>query len=67
MLAHWGARSLGPPVARDDLDAGWLHGALRIALPTDCAGARLEFRIGDEHASLAGDGSSRAGSTIPMP
>jgi DNA-binding HxlR family transcriptional regulator len=53
VLAHWGARSLGPPVARDDLEAGWLHGALRIALPADCSGARLEFRIEDEHASLA--------------
>ena len=55
VLAHWGARSLGPPVARDDLEAGWLHGALRIALPSDCSGARLEFRIGDEIASVAGD------------
>jgi DNA-binding HxlR family transcriptional regulator len=53
VLAHWGARSLGPPVARDDLEAGWLHGALRIALPAESSGARLEFRIGDEHASLA--------------
>ena len=52
VLAHWGARSLGPPVARDDLEAGWLHGALRIALPADCSGARLEFRIEDENASL---------------
>jgi DNA-binding HxlR family transcriptional regulator len=55
VLAHWGARSLGPPVARDDLEAGWLHGALRIALPSDCSGARIEFRIGDEIASVAGD------------
>jgi len=55
VLAHWGARSLGPPVARDDLEAGWLHGALRIALPSDCSGARLEFRIGEEVASVKGD------------
>ena len=55
VLAHWGARSLGPPVSRDDLEPGWLHGALRIALPPNCKDARLEFRIGDEHASLAGD------------
>jgi len=55
VLAHWGARSLGPPVAQDDLEAGWLHGALRIALPSDCGGARLEFRVGDEHASFAGN------------
>jgi DNA-binding HxlR family transcriptional regulator len=55
VLAHWGARSLGPPVARDDLEAGWLHGALRIALPSDCSRARLEFRIGEEHASVVGN------------
>lgn len=55
VLAHWGARSLGPPVARDDLEEGWLHRALRIALPSDCGQARLEFRIGDEHASLVGN------------
>jgi DNA-binding HxlR family transcriptional regulator len=55
VLAHWGARSLGPPVARDDLEAGWLHGALRIALPPQCGEARLEFRIGDERASVAGN------------
>jgi DNA-binding HxlR family transcriptional regulator len=54
VLAHWGARSLGPPTSRDDLEPGWLHGALRIALPSDCAGARLEFRIGDERASVDG-------------
>ena len=34
VLAHWGARSLGPPASRGDLEAGWLPGALRIALPT---------------------------------
>jgi DNA-binding HxlR family transcriptional regulator len=54
VLAHWGARSLGPPVARDDLEPGWLPGALRIALPSECGGARLEFRIGEEHASVVG-------------
>jgi DNA-binding HxlR family transcriptional regulator len=52
VLAHWGAQSLGPPVSRDDLDSGWLPGALRIALPAHVLG-RLEFRIGDEHASVA--------------
>ena len=55
VLAHWGARSLGPPAARDDLEAGWLHGALRIALPHDCGNARLEFRIGEERASVVGN------------
>jgi DNA-binding HxlR family transcriptional regulator len=55
VLAHWGARSLGPPSSLGDLDAGWLPGALRIALPASCAGVRIEFRIGDEVASMAGD------------
>ena len=54
VLAHWGARSLGPPTSVGDLEPGWLPGALRIALPA--AGcARIEFRIGDEIASVAGD------------
>ena len=35
VLAHWGARSLGPPAASGDLEPGWLPGALRIALPLD--------------------------------
>jgi DNA-binding HxlR family transcriptional regulator len=52
VLAHWGARSLRPPAASGDLEAGWLPGALRIALPATVAG-RIEFRIGDELASLA--------------
>ena len=33
VLAHWGARSLGPPASLEDLEPGWLAGALRIALP----------------------------------
>jgi DNA-binding HxlR family transcriptional regulator len=50
VLAHWGARSLRPPARSGDLEAGWLPGALCIALPpTD---ARIEFRIGDEVASV---------------
>ena len=50
VLAHWGARSLGPPSPSGDLEAGWLPGALRIALPhTD---GRIEFRIGGEIASV---------------
>jgi DNA-binding HxlR family transcriptional regulator len=53
VLAHWGARSLGPPVQRDDLEPGWLAGALRIALPPH-VGSQIEFRIGDELASVAG-------------
>ncbi|MGH3135041.1 MAG: winged helix-turn-helix transcriptional regulator [Gaiellaceae bacterium] len=50
-LAHWGARAMGPPSA-DDLEPGWLVGALQMALPPIAADARVEFRIGDEVASL---------------
>ena len=58
-LAHWGARSLGPPTAPDVLEPGWLAGALRIALPptSPC----IEFRIGDEVA-FVNEGESFAGS-----
>ena len=54
VLAHWGARSLHPP-ALTDLEAGWLHGALRIALPAASGTRRIEFRIGDEVASVVDD------------
>jgi DNA-binding HxlR family transcriptional regulator len=54
VLAHWGARSLRPPDL-SDLDPGWLHGALRIALPASCGERRIEFRIGDEVAAVVGD------------
>lgn len=60
VLAHWGARSLRPPAATGDLEPGWLPGALCIALPPAGTG-RLEFRIGDEVASVA-DGHVREGS-----
>jgi DNA-binding HxlR family transcriptional regulator len=51
-LAHWGARSLGPPLRADVVEPGWLAGALRIALPPTTA--CIEFRIGDEVAFVAG-------------
>ena len=52
VLAHWGARSLGPPAPEEELRPGWLAGALRIAFPTAVRGTSVEFRVGDEHASL---------------
>lgn len=52
VLAHWGARSLRPPERTGDLEPGWLHGALRIALPAAAGPRRLEFRIGEEVASV---------------
>jgi len=58
-LAHWGARALGPPSA-DDLEPGWLVGALRMVFLPAAAAARVEFRIGDEVASLVG-GETLAG------
>ena len=58
-LAHWGARSLGPPIGGDVLEPGWLAGALRIALPPTAA--PIEFRIGGEVAFVA-DGEAFSGS-----
>ena len=52
VLAHWGARSLGPPAPRGDLEPGWLHGALRIALPLEHTKGRIEFRIDGEVAAV---------------
>jgi len=52
VLAHWGARSLGPPAPRGDLDPGWLPGALRIALPLEHTNGRIEFRIDGEVAAV---------------
>jgi DNA-binding HxlR family transcriptional regulator len=55
VLAHWGARSLRPPAVSGDLEPGWLRGALRIALPAADGARRIEFRIGDEIASVLDD------------
>jgi DNA-binding HxlR family transcriptional regulator len=52
LLAHWGARSLGPPTPGEDLRPGWLAGALRIAFAPAPTGRSVEFRVGDERASL---------------
>jgi len=52
LLAHWGARSLGPPSSEEELRPGWLAGALRMAFPPTTTGSQVEFRIGDELASL---------------
>jgi DNA-binding HxlR family transcriptional regulator len=52
-LAHWGARSLGPPTREDELEPGWLYGALCTSSWGVDASGRVEFRIGAEIASLA--------------
>jgi DNA-binding HxlR family transcriptional regulator len=58
-LAHWGARSLGPPSPETELFPGWLAHALGTALPSGARG-RVEFRVGDEVAALE-DGEVRPG------
>jgi DNA-binding HxlR family transcriptional regulator len=54
MLAHWGARSLGPPTADTPLEPGWLAGSLEMIFCPTPPDARVEFRVGDEVASIAG-------------
>ena len=59
-LALWGARSLGPPTAEDELFPGWLENALDGVLAPIAPPGRFEFRVGDEVASLV-DGEARPG------
>jgi DNA-binding HxlR family transcriptional regulator len=59
-LALWGARSLGPPTAEDELYEGWLANALDVLFAPYALPGRLEFRVGDEVASLV-DGEARSG------
>jgi len=61
-LALWGARSLGPPTAEDELFPGWLVNALDIVLAPVVPSGRFEFHVGDEVASIV-DGEARSGST----
>jgi DNA-binding HxlR family transcriptional regulator len=60
-LALWGARSLGPPTAEDELFEGWLSNAVDTVLAPIAPPGRFEFRVGDEVASLV-DGEAKAGS-----
>ena len=60
VLAHWGARSLGPPTEDVELEPGWLAGALETALPPEPTEARVEFRVDDEVASFV-DGDAQPG------
>ena len=59
-LALWGARSLGPPSADDELFPGWLENAVDTVLVPIAPPGRFEFRVGDEVASLV-DGEARGG------
>ena len=60
LLAHWGARSLGPPTADTPLEPGWLAGALEMLFLAPPADVRVEFRVDDEVASLV-EGEPRDG------
>src|SRR5438552_11100694 len=51
-LALWGARSLGPPTAEDELFPGWLLNPVEMILGPLAPAGRFEFRVGDEIASL---------------
>jgi DNA-binding HxlR family transcriptional regulator len=51
-LALWGARSLGPPTAEDELFAGWLSNAMDVVMASLAPAGRFEFRAGPEIASL---------------
>lgn len=51
-LAHWGARSLGPPTTDWAPAPGWLAGVLRVALPP--TKACIEFRVAGEIAAVGG-------------
>lgn len=62
-LALWGARSLGPPTAEDELFPGWLENALDTVLAPLAPPGRFEFRVGDEVASLV-DGEAQAGPLV---
>jgi DNA-binding HxlR family transcriptional regulator len=59
-LALWGARSLGPPTAEDELFEGWLANAVDIVLAPLAPAGRFEFRVGGEIASLV-DGEAASG------
>jgi DNA-binding HxlR family transcriptional regulator len=59
-LALWGARSLGPPTAEDELFPGWLENALDTVLGPIAPPGRFEFRVGAEVASLV-DGEAQPG------
>ena len=59
-LAHWGARSLGPPAVGSDLSPGWLASALAIAVAPTAPPGRFQFRVGEEEAALV-DGTARGG------
>jgi DNA-binding HxlR family transcriptional regulator len=59
-LALWGARSLGPPTADDEIFPGWLVCPVDMILAPRAPAGRFEFRAGGEVASLV-NGVAHAG------
>jgi DNA-binding HxlR family transcriptional regulator len=59
-LAVWGIRSLGPPTEDDDLQPGWLVGALDTVFAPVAPAGTLEFHIDAEVAAIV-DGEARSG------
>ena len=59
-LALWGARSLGPPTAEDQLFPGWLQNAVDSVLAPVAPPGRFQFVVAGEVASLV-DGEVQAG------
>ena len=59
-LAHWGARSLGPPPDDVELYPGWLENALRMAVSLAAPDGSYEFRVGEDIAAIV-DGDVRPG------
>jgi DNA-binding HxlR family transcriptional regulator len=53
-LAHWGARSLGPPPGDIEGCRGWLVNALELTLESRGREGCIEFQIEDERAWVAG-------------
>jgi DNA-binding HxlR family transcriptional regulator len=53
-LAHWGARSLGPPPGDVEGCRGWLVNALELTLESRETQGCIEFQIDDERAWVAG-------------
>jgi DNA-binding HxlR family transcriptional regulator len=59
-LALWGVRSLGAPEDDDELAPDWLVSALDTVFAPVAPDGTIEFRVGDEVASLV-DGEARSG------
>lgn len=56
-LGRWGARSLGPPTATDNLAPGWLVNAVRATCTGGCVPDKIyELRVDDESVTARFEG-----------